>query len=1319
MSLHRSTVVAVCTTVLVIASLSVPSSAAPRETPERPSRALQRWTSGAADPAVVLAAIRRHPDKTPVEFDERLKWADSNGSLQVMVSLVRRDDKVESFVAAHTDDVSWYGDDPRFLARVTPNQLVTLLGAPVVLFVEPDYPITSFMSDSAADVRARTPDADGVYTFDPDTGPMGRILSNVEGLTADQVTGSGVRVAITDSGIDKTHRDFGGWECEAGPYRPCDSRIVETVTVEHLVPGFEPSDALPTTEAASGHGSHVAGTIAGNGYYSRDFGADAPRYGGDGYVIGVAPTADIVSVKNGDSQSAAFSTAALQWQLDHAEELGIRVSSNSWGCLGGCSFNPNSATSQVVRDLYLAGVVVAFAAGNDGGGDNGAAFSGFAQSPYVLGVAAYDDATDRLASFSSRGSSDAPLYDPTTWTPESEPVNGTRRPDVAAPGVSIWSAATLTGGTSAGLPRVSIGDVDAGRGPTVEYRLMSGTSMATPHVAGTATLLSGACPDATPLDVMRAIMVGANETKVLKTAGSDRAQPFEVGHGGLDVRAGLDWLLSLPVCGGEGDPEPTPTPTPTPSPTGTPEPPPPPELPSDEDAAVVDPFGDANYVNDQGADAGIGDQVTPTDAASVADLGKIWFTNTADSISVHVQTEAKGPATAGLFYRVQVDPGTGTRCLWLQGATAGAGNLTGNEATLRDTCPSAVPTSSGSISFFDGPNGTGIMSLTFPFSAHPAFGPGKILRSPAAHSRHFAGVVTAPQIDNTIAGRDYEIAADPGPDPTPSPTETESPSPTPSPTADPGGRGSYPTDPDDPFFANQWGMVNIQAPEAWQETRATGHGIKIAIVDSGVDLGHPDLSCPGKLLVLPGAKIESEGPPQDEDGHGTHVAGIAGACTNNGVGVVGVAPDATIMPVNVFEAESSILPGGFDHAMAEGIRFATQNGAHVINLSIGPLPGESYLTEVHPETEAALEEAYEAGVVIAAASGNFSMPLCEYPSLSRFVICVSAVDRDDQKAWYSDLPNNIDRGADQPGLEPSVVAPGGQGTFCQEGIVSSYLTGEGGNCGYPDGYQDLDGTSMASPHVAGVAALLYDRAGGQRSGEAGRQIIDAILASADDLGAPGYDPIYGYGRVNALKAAQAIELDPESETQDAQLSFTEDSATSGQYTDQASLAAVLTDSEGDPIEGAELVFELTGAESSRTFDATTDEDGIASVAPTLSEKPGVFQLIVRYAGDDDFEGSADTTAFVVDREDTDLNLRVEGKGKERTVSARLSDGDASSDGIEGRTVHFYADGEPIGSAPTDANGVATVSPPRRYRGGKHTFEASFEGDDFYVGSGDQ
>jgi len=501
-------------------------------------------------------------------------------------------------------------------------------------------------------------------------------------------------------------------------------------------------------------------------------------------------------------------------------------------------------------------------------------------------------------------------------------------------------------------------------------------------------------------------------------------------------------------------------------------------------------------------------------------------------------------------------------------------------------------------------------------------------------------------------------------------------------------RRVYPALPGDQFFDRQWGISRIHAPSVWHEENVTGHGITIGIVDTGVDLTHPDLACPGKLLVLDGATIGNTMAPQDRDGHGTHVAGIAGACTDNGTGVAGVAPDATIMPVNAVDAmtDADLLPGGTDAAMAAGIRFACGlpadasqpcgtdgNGAHVINLSIGPPPQEgSHFPEFYPETEKALEEARAAGVVIVGASGNTTSPVCQLPSLSRYVICVGATDRDDRKTAYSDFPNNVDREGE---IHAGVVAPGGDvasadGDECSSWIWSTYLRDHDDSCLSDKGYRGMAGTSMAAPHVAGVAALVYDRLGGERSAENADVVVDTILSTAADLYAPGWDPISGFGRVDALAAVRAIEVAQEPDPSPSPTASTspspspsESASPSPSPSESASpspepststspteprpgepspepsptetgsalvlphgvtlspgeskdrvgadvlLTAQVVDDEGRPFAGVPVEWATVGIGELVDADAVTDEDGYA-LATTRSDAPGDQQVMV-------------------------------------------------------------------------------------------------------------
>ena len=319
----------------------------------------------------------------------------------------------------------------------------------------------------------------------------------------------------------------------------------------------------------------------------------------------------------------------------------------------------------------------------------------------------------------------------------------------------------------------------------------------------------------------------------------------------------------------------------------------------------------------------------------------------------------------------------------------------------------------------------------------------------------------------------------------------------------------------DPLRAQQWGLDQVRAEQAWPTS--TGAGAVVAVVDTGVDFSHPDL----KANLLQGATFtgcqgtspcgngDFRGPDGENnaDEHGTHVAGIVAAVTDNGIGVAGTAPDAKILPVKVLEDGS----GSFGE-IADGIRWSADNGADVINLSLGGLPGLQALTLTGVESDVtdAIAYANERGVTVVAAAGNTATPLCNTPAFERGAICVASTDRNEVKSWFSELPNKPDLKA--------VTAPGGAGlAFCEDDIVSTVPLGTGSaGCGESD-YDYYAGTSMATPHVAGVAALLAAQGRTRENIEAA--LLDTARQPLTDVTGL-YSPVYGWGIVDAAAAVQ-------------------------------------------------------------------------------------------------------------------------------------------------------------------------------------------------------
>jgi len=284
--------------------------------------------------------------------------------------------------------------------------------------------------------------------------------------------------------------------------------------------------------------------------------------------------------------------------------------------------------------------------------------------------------------------------------------------------------------------------------------------------------------------------------------------------------------------------------------------------------------------------------------------------------------------------------------------------------------------------------------------------------------------------------------------------------------------------PNDPYFGAQWGLEVVEAPRAWGITRGSP-SVLIAVVDSGTDLDHPDLA--DKVRTdIDWDFVNDDDVADDDHGHGTHVSGIAAAATDNGVGVAGLGWETMILPLKALDQ----IGNGWSTDIAEAIYYAADNGAHVINMSLGgDAPCPWYMQN-------AADEAYANGVILVAAAGNHGedVPNAEYfPANCEHVLGVAATNPDDSVASYSNYGSHV-----------SIAAPGS----------SIYSTLMGGSYGY------MRGTSMATPHVAGLAALLRARYPSYTPD----QIASAILDNAEDLGEAGWDEHYGCGRINASLA---------------------------------------------------------------------------------------------------------------------------------------------------------------------------------------------------------
>lgn len=298
--------------------------------------------------------------------------------------------------------------------------------------------------------------------------------------------------------------------------------------------------------------------------------------------------------------------------------------------------------------------------------------------------------------------------------------------------------------------------------------------------------------------------------------------------------------------------------------------------------------------------------------------------------------------------------------------------------------------------------------------------------------------------------------------------------------------------PDDPRWLEQYGPVNIRAPQAWDITTGTESTI-IAILDSGMETSHPEFS--GRLV--PGYDfVQNDTVPQDLCGHGTHVAGIAAGNANN-QGIAGIDWRARIMPVRVLNGTCS----GFVSGVADGILWAVENGADIINMSLGTTAASSLL-------ENATYYAYSQGVTLVAAAGNYGSSL-SYPARYPWVMAVGAVNRFNAVGVFSNPSTDINKMMVMaPGVD--ILSSSPRGSFYYENAL-----------GWTRTYSLGTGTSMAAPHVAGAAGLLASQAGFDTPDK----IYQALYRTTLDLGEIGWDSASGYGLIQLDQALAFDDFD--------------------------------------------------------------------------------------------------------------------------------------------------------------------------------------------------
>jgi hypothetical protein len=417
-----------------------------------------------------------------------------------------------------------------------------------------------------------------------------------------------------------------------------------------------------------------------------------------------------------------------------------------------------------------------------------------------------------------------------------------------------------------------------------------------------------------------------------------------------------------------------------------------------------------------------------------------------------------------------------------------------------------------------------------------------------------------------------------------------------------------------------WGVVRVGASNVWSD--GSGAGVPVAIIDTGIQVNHPDLA---NNIVGGYDFVNNDTSGNDDNGHGTHVAGIV-AATMNGAGSVGASYSAKLMPIKVLN-ESGY---GYLSDVAKGIYYAADNGARIINMSLGTSYDSDTLRN-------AVQYAANKGVLIVAAAGNDYGAPCSYPGAYSSVICVVATDQDNKLAGFSNVGGEL-------------AAPG----------VSNYSTYLNST------YAKLSGTSMASPHISGSAALLMSVCTNCTTSE----VREILRSTATDLGSFDYDIIFGYGLVNLVEAVESFlpeEEEPAPEEPVGETPSDEEDNTNQEPTSGENQQPSETPDQSDPNEkrtppgqtpNTEYSLTITNPETnpSKRYIQRIQED-IEIKFEVLPSATAVSSYEIFFNNDkvEDYDGTNTTYSFDIDNlKSIQYDLRVE---------ANLDDGSIISDSI--------------------------------------------------------